>query len=243
LKIPARRAEYSLTESAFSPVQAEPRQAENGVIFDFLGDGHPVQMAWTAGNSRNAFLALDRNHNGRIDDAQELFGNLTAQPPSDDPSGFRALSVFDEPENRGNGDGIIDEKDAIFSQLLLWIDENHDGISQPNELHRLPELGVYSLALKYTESRRTDQYGNQFRYKAAINPDPQDGQSKDGRWIYDVFFMVDSSPPETAARSHFTMPVRKDCGGVKWFRGSLLDLREWELSNWPDVQNHTGGGQ
>jgi hypothetical protein len=62
-----------------------------------------------------------------------------------------------------------------FRHLLLWIDENHDGISQLGELHTLPQLGVYSLALRYKESRRTDQFGNQFRYGAAVNPDPQDG--------------------------------------------------------------------
>jgi hypothetical protein len=33
LKIPARRAEYSLTESASSPVQAEPRHVDNSLPF------------------------------------------------------------------------------------------------------------------------------------------------------------------------------------------------------------------
>jgi hypothetical protein len=164
--------------------------AGNGVLFDFYGNGHSIQMAWTSANSNNAFLALDRNHNGRIDSAKELFGNITEQPPSPEPNGFLALAEFDKAENGGNGDGIIDSRDAVFSHLLLWIDANHDGISQTNELHSLPELGVYSLALKYTEARRTDQFGNQFRYKSAVNPDPEDSESKDGRVTYDVFLQT-----------------------------------------------------
>jgi hypothetical protein len=167
--------------------------AQDGVVFDIAGTGHPIQIAWTAATSRNAFLALDRNHNGKIDSGKELFGNFTRQPKSHDPNGFLALAEFDKPENGGNGDGIIDKRDAIFSHLLLWIDENHDGISQPNELHTLPELGVFSLALKYKESRRTDEFDNLFRYKAAVNPDPRDGESKDGRWMFDVFFMTDQA--------------------------------------------------
>jgi hypothetical protein len=169
--------------------------AEGGVTFDIVGDGRPIQMAWTAAASRNAFLALDRNHNGKIDNGKELFGNFTDQPPCPDGgascrNGYRALAEFDKPEKGGNGDGLIDRRDAVYSRLLLWVDENHDGVSQPSELHTLPELGVSSLSLGYKESRRTDEFGNQFRYKDAVNPDPQDGQSKDGRWAYDVFFVT-----------------------------------------------------
>ncbi len=167
--------------------------AKDGVLFDVVGTGHPVQIAWTTATSHNAFLALDRNHDGKIDNGKELFGNFTRQPKSGDRNGFLALAEFDKPENGGNGDGIIDRRDAVYSHLLLWIDENHDGISQPNELHTLPELGVSSLALKYKESRRTDKFGNQFRYKAALNPEPPDEDSKDGRWMFDVFFMTDGT--------------------------------------------------
>jgi hypothetical protein len=82
---------------------------------------------------------------------------------------------------------------AMRSSLL---DESCAGISQQNELHSLPELGVYSLGLKYRESRRTDEFGNQFRYKAAVNPDSKDGESKDGRVTYDVFFVEEAAARE-----------------------------------------------
>lgn len=161
--------------------------AENGVVFDIRGDGHPLQIAWTADGSQNAFLALDRNHNGRIDDGTELFGNFTAQAASPTPNGFLALAEFDKPENGGNGDGIIDERDDVFPHLMLWIDENHDGISQPTELHALPELGVLSVSLNYRLSWRTDTFGNLFRYRARANPASRNDQSDVGPWAYDVF--------------------------------------------------------
>ena len=161
--------------------------AADGVGFDIRADGHPIQIAWTATGSGNGFLALDRNHNGTIDDGSELFGNFTAQPKSPTPNGFLALAEFDKTENGGNGDGIIDEHDAVYSHLVIWIDENHDGISQPAELHTLPELGIYSLSLQYKESRRTDEFGNLFRYRAKANPGPNDGASDAGRWAVDVF--------------------------------------------------------
>jgi hypothetical protein len=180
---------------------------QDGVSFDILNTGIPVKIAWTSATSGDAFLALDRNHNGKIDDGGELFGDHTQQPPSANPNGYLALAEFDKPENGGNGDGIIDWHDAVYTKLLLWIDENHDGISQPNELHTLPELGVYSIALHYQEEPYTDDWGNWFHYRAAVNPSPADGQSKDGRWTYDVFFMPEkTSLPAKAAAFKLTDP-------------------------------------
>jgi hypothetical protein len=187
--------------------------AGEGGKFDIRADGHPIQIAWTAADSGDAFLALDRNHNGRIDNGKELFGNYTEQPQSERPNGFLALAEFDKPENGGNGDGIIDDRDGVFAHLLLWIDENHDGISQPNELHTLPELGVYSISLHYRDDRLFfDQFGNWFHYQAALNPDPNDGRSKDGRLTYDVFFvMAQGDPVVTPAQSQ-----RPHIGLARW---------------------------
>ena len=45
----------------------------NGVKFDLIGDGRRRQVAWTAQGTRNAFLALDWDGDGKIDSGFLLF--------------------------------------------------------------------------------------------------------------------------------------------------------------------------
>lgn len=163
--------------------------AANGVSFDLSHTGTPAQYAWTSINSDDAWLALDRDGDGLITNGRELFGSVTPQEPlnpGEQFNGFRAMALYDEPAYGGNGDGKLNASDAIFSQLRLWRDTNHNGISESCELFPLAALGISELDLNYKASNRVDQFGNQFRYLSKVR-DVQGAQA--GRWAWDVFLV------------------------------------------------------
>ncbi len=99
--------------------------------FDLNADGFAESLRWAGGD--DGFLVRDLNSNGRIDDGSELFGTA-------DIDGFTALAAFD-----GNADGLIDANDAVWSDLLIWKDENADGQTQGGELHALSIYDITSF--------------------------------------------------------------------------------------------------
>jgi hypothetical protein len=161
--------------------------ADHGVNFDLNADGQRDRIAWTRSAGSDAWLCRDRNGDGVIGDGRELFGNFTPLANgSRAPNGFVALAEFDTPALGGNGDGQLDARDQVWQTLRLWIDANHDGISQPNELLTLADAGVQSIDLHYIRSKYTDDNGNVFRFRAKAVVRDQKGRFHNAK-IYDVF--------------------------------------------------------
>lgn len=161
----------------------------DGVTFNLNNIGGSEKLAWTSAASDDAWLVLDRNGNGTIDDGTELFGDVTPQPEpasGEEKNGFRALAEFDKPQYGGNADRRLTHTDAIFSRLGLWQDANQNGISESDELQPLAPLGITSLEVNYKISKKTDVHGNRFRYRAKIK-NVQDQPV--GRWAWDVFLV------------------------------------------------------
>lgn len=180
-----------------------------GVSFDLDADGVPEQVAWTRAGSDDAFLALDRNGNGVIDNGAELFGNSTpvdtapGAPPAE--NGFEALKFAETNRAYGPGgvaDGRIDGQDDVFGRLLLWTDRNHNGLSEPDELQRLSDSDLLAISTDYRASKRKDRHGNEFRLRGR-------GWWRDGvmRPLFDVWLLTrdlagdtDEDEEETTAR-------------------------------------------
>ncbi|MBB3219507.1 SdrD B-like domain-containing protein [Pseudoduganella umbonata] len=142
--------------------------------FDLLGTGSAIKSGWLS--SGDAFLAIDTNGNGSIDDISELFGGATKG------SGFAKLSSFDS-----NGDGFVTAGDAQFDTLTLWRDANSNGVTDAGELVTLAQAGVTSLTVSYEELPFVDASGNLHleRSSAVVN-----GQQVS---MTDVYFNVDAA--------------------------------------------------
>ena len=124
-------------------------------FFDLDNNGLAENTSWVGAD--DGLLALDRNQNGVIDNANELFGDQTLLSDGETyaSSGFAALAEFDL-----NEDGRIDANDTIYALLRIWRDLDGDGLTDAGELKTLLELGIVSIGLSYLNTGYTDASNN-----------------------------------------------------------------------------------
>ncbi len=150
------------------------------IQFDHDGNGFAERTGWVGVG--DALLVRDRDGDGRITTGNELFGNHTRlSDGSLAGHGFEALRSLDD-----NRDGRIDRRDAVWSQLRLWLDANANAETDPGELFSLDQRGVESLSLSYVDSSWIDPQGNHHRQLGNY-------RSSDGRELacHDVWFAMD----------------------------------------------------
>ena len=198
---------------------------ENGVKFNLLGQqtkakldngdflhikpqahNFKFQISWTQPNqTRYRWLTLP-DANGHINGIDELFGDNTFGPDSDNPfaeDGFRALMKWDRGDANNStqdfADGYIDSKDAVFSRLRLWHDLNNDGNCDTeeevaSELVSLDEVGITYIHLVFNENFfEKDVYGNDILYKSLVGFEASgEGTTRLGT-VFDIWFRYDSS--------------------------------------------------
>ncbi|XHS00915.1 hypothetical protein ACFB49_25160 [Sphingomonas sp. DBB INV C78] len=111
--------------------------AASKVRFDMDGDGAAERTGWI--ESGDAFLALDRNGDGKISDIAEIsfVGDLIGAKT--DLEGLRAFDT--------NDDGELTALDERFAQFKLWFDNNSNGVSDAGELLSFAESNIAKLSL------------------------------------------------------------------------------------------------
>lgn len=103
----SEQTQYILTDPLVIQLENAPETISDQTWkFDIDGDGVLDEISQLA--KGNAFLALDENENGTIDDGSELFGTKSG-------NGFADLAAYDEDHN-----GWIDENDSVYSKLRVW---------------------------------------------------------------------------------------------------------------------------
>jgi hypothetical protein len=119
-KIEASNGQYLPHSGEFS---------KNCVMFDFYGSGFPVVMEWVGTNDG---LLCRPDADGTVK-GTNLFGSANGYA-----NGYDELASIDT-----NKDGVI--SGAELEGLMVWQDENHNGVADKGELKSLESLGITSI--------------------------------------------------------------------------------------------------
>ena len=177
--------------------------------FDHDGNGFAERTGWVGGD--DGLLVWDRDGNGTIDAGKELFGNRTLlrDGVTRAANGFQALASWDE-----NADGRINAADALWAHLQVWQDRDGDGVSTPDELSSLSDLGITSINTAYSTSTTVDPQGNEHRQVGSFaRADGTTGAAEDVWFSADMLHTV-ARDPVTVSAAVAALPNLRGTGNV-----------------------------
>lgn len=149
---------------------------ESSANFDWDGDGASQQTAWVG--PQDGFLTIDlaadgsAGADGVIDQRKEIAFTDWATGTTSDLEGLRI--AFDS-----NGDSVLDNRDARWSEFRIWQDLNQDGKTDAGELKTLDEWGITSISLT-AGSGETSPRSDGSQVGATIDYTRDDGTSGKG---------------------------------------------------------------
>ncbi|MNL07033.1 hypothetical protein D3C87_1276920 [compost metagenome] len=160
----------------------------DGIQFDILGQrstpfAHaPKQISWLTREDQGYYFITLPNQHGEVNGINELFGDNTQGPDGGyAANGYLALGKYDT-----DLDGLITDRDEIFSRLRLWNDRNRDGRSDPSELFTMSDKSIVVIDLDYDRNYlEEDIYGNRTMMKSVVKT--EDGEL---HLMFDLWFRV-----------------------------------------------------
>jgi hypothetical protein len=166
---------------------------ESTVDFDIDGNGTLDRVGWTNAATEEGLLWLDLDANHVVGGGHELFGIGMVMPDGRKaPDGFEALRVYDAPAFGGDADGAITRHDQIWGRLRIWVDRNHDAVSQSSEIGPIQVYGVLSIQLAFVVYPEVEANGNRRKFRSTYAK----RTTRNGRpvlvdlAIEDIFFRV-----------------------------------------------------
>jgi hypothetical protein len=141
------------------------------MVFGYVNGDDLRPVTWTKKNADVGWLVLPDTSGHVTDLKHNFFSNITRQMPrrgSDErlmTNAFEPLACYDRPENGGNGNGLIDQGDSVWSQIRVWQNTSGDGLydarRKPNEVFTLDQLGMVTIDIRnYTAGTLVDGHGN-----------------------------------------------------------------------------------
>ncbi|MGB7371160.1 calcium-binding protein [Erythrobacter sp.] len=199
------------------------RYRKTRAAFDMDGNGTLDNTGWTTSN--DGFLVIDRNQNGRIDDAREMSfldaeGHLR--------TGQDGLLALDS-----NADGVVSADDELFADLKIWVDSNRNGTTDLGEMQSLAERGIESIALAFAPLNERKRFGRNLTLATTVftRSDGSTGTAGDIAFGFRPGDEPVANPPSVAASTGLAI----EDGLAKLADLPFQDMSIEELiAHWPD---------